>query len=305
MAIYRGYSGVYKGTHLRSSLEFAYAYYLDHKGISWSYEEQTFDLNGESYKPDFFLKEEIVEIKGTENYQEGLRKANLLKELYGVKIRVLSYKHLLRIYQEEMPISLNRSKKIWINDFGAILNGPNVHGKNNPMFGKKHSEKTKDLISKKAREPHRVEIARGNAKIMYQKNLQDGFVFAKKRRAPWEVRKCEYCGSTIEVRSSSKRRFCSLPCANKTFSQIGADVLKQQSRENLDDIKAFMIEWCTKNKDIVKSTLYNKITTTLCDMLTEIYTRFNIKDMRIISKAWFGEDRGRKELLKSLKEFVG
>lgn len=35
----RGYSGYYNGIYLRSALEFAFAYYLDSKGIKWEYEK--------------------------------------------------------------------------------------------------------------------------------------------------------------------------------------------------------------------------------------------------------------------------
>ncbi|WP_240469325.1 hypothetical protein [Gracilibacillus thailandensis] len=42
--------------------------------------------------------------------------------------------------------------------------------------------------------------------------------------------------------------------------------------------------------------------TSLSPLLKEIYERFDVKDFRVISKAVFGEDRGRKELLKFMKK---
>lgn len=46
----------------------------------------------------------------------------------------------------------------------------------------------------------------------------------------------------------------------------------------------------------------NKINTSLSPLLKEIYERFDVKDFRVISKAVFGEDRGRKKLLKFMKK---
>lgn len=82
----RGYSGFYNNIYLRSSLEFAFAYYLDYKNIKWKYEEFTYKLKDRQYKPDFFIYDnndnliEIIEIKGKENKIDGLKKfKNLIK----------------------------------------------------------------------------------------------------------------------------------------------------------------------------------------------------------------------------------
>ncbi|OLN23339.1 hypothetical protein BTO30_05065 [Domibacillus antri] len=69
----RGYAGFYKDFYLRSSYEYAYAVYLDHHSIPWSYEDKIYDIGFKKYKPDFFFYdqygnvEKIVEIKSRDS----------------------------------------------------------------------------------------------------------------------------------------------------------------------------------------------------------------------------------------------
>ena len=71
----RGIQGYYfnktknKFVWLRSTYEYIYAKWLDKHSIEWDIEKQTFQLEGTTYRPDFFIYEEgtlkkIVEIKG-------------------------------------------------------------------------------------------------------------------------------------------------------------------------------------------------------------------------------------------------
>lgn len=46
----------YKGYRFRSRLEARWAIYFDTLGIAWEYEVEGFNLNGEFYLPDFWLK---------------------------------------------------------------------------------------------------------------------------------------------------------------------------------------------------------------------------------------------------------
>jgi hypothetical protein len=58
---------IYKGYRFRSRLEARWAVFFDALGIQWEYEPEGFDVDGERYLPDFFIKLEdewfIVEIK--------------------------------------------------------------------------------------------------------------------------------------------------------------------------------------------------------------------------------------------------
>lgn len=71
----RGIQGYYynksrsKFVWLRSTYEYVYAKWLDKQGVDWDVEQQTFELEGTTYRPDFFIYEDgvlvkIVEIKG-------------------------------------------------------------------------------------------------------------------------------------------------------------------------------------------------------------------------------------------------
>lgn len=70
----------------------------------------------------------------------------------------------------------------------------------------------------------------------------------------------------------------------------------------MHDIKEYIIQWSKENRDIVLATPLNKIKTTIKPLLEDIQKQFGVKDLRVISKSVFGEDRGRKELLKFMKQ---
>jgi len=81
-----GYSGYYNGIFLRSTLEFAFAYYLDYKELKWAYELKAYDLEDRQYIPDFFILDEndqitsIIETKGDRLIQSGQKKIDIIKQ---------------------------------------------------------------------------------------------------------------------------------------------------------------------------------------------------------------------------------
>jgi len=83
----RGIQGYYynksrdKFVWLRSTYEYTYAKWLDRQGVDWDVEQQTYQLEGTTYRPDFFIYEDgvlvkIVEIKGF--WSRGTRKTEEL-----------------------------------------------------------------------------------------------------------------------------------------------------------------------------------------------------------------------------------
>jgi len=83
----RGIQGYYynksrsKFVWLRSTYEYVYAKWLDKQGVDWDVEQQTFELEGTTYRPDFFIYEDgvlvkIVEIKGY--WARGIKKTDEL-----------------------------------------------------------------------------------------------------------------------------------------------------------------------------------------------------------------------------------
>jgi hypothetical protein len=91
----RGYGGWYNGVYLRSSLEFAYAYYLDHIGVKWLFEKELFHIGSTTYKPDFFLYDDtgnltkIVEMKGEGNFKQGEEKVMTFRTKVTSRLRSL------------------------------------------------------------------------------------------------------------------------------------------------------------------------------------------------------------------------
>ena len=68
-----------------------------------------------------------------------------------------------------------------------------------------------------------------------------------------------------------------------------------QKRKNIhNEIKIYIIQWTMENQELVLSTPYNKINSTIKPMTEEIIAFMVIKDFRVISKAVFGIDQGRK-----------
>lgn len=148
----RGYGGFYKDFYLRSSYEYAYAVYLDHFSIPWSYEDQVFNIDGKSYKPDFFFYnqygnlEKIVEIK-SRNKKAKEKALHLLKTIeknYQIKTELISYEELLRLYSS-MPMTLNFIINNWITSEKTTINKA-TKGSLNPHYGLKHSEESKRKI---------------------------------------------------------------------------------------------------------------------------------------------------------------
>ncbi|WCK57106.1 hypothetical protein PP175_28365 (plasmid) [Aneurinibacillus sp. Ricciae_BoGa-3] len=307
----RGYSGYYNGIYLRSSLEFAYALYLDYHNIKWKYEIKIFELEHFRYKPDFFIFDingnltKIVEVKGEGNWKLGREKLKEFKNEYQIEIEFLGYKEIVQLYQKEMPFRYNKAKQMWIKEYHAILNWQDIYGQKNPMYGIHHKESTKKIISDKAKKrfqnpSYKQEITQK----LIEFNRKNNFASVRGKKVEQAIGKCEYCGSEFKYERYKNRRFCSLDCAHKFNSPIGANKTKQNSKETLEIIKKFVYEWSFKNKKLIIETPLNKISGTLAPLFSEIETKFGIKDKRTISKAIFGKDKGRKELLIHLKNML-
>jgi hypothetical protein len=91
----RGIQGYYynrvrkKLVWLRSTYEYIYAKWLDHHNIEWDVEQQTFQLENTTYRPDFFIYEKgtlnkIVEIKGF--WDRGIVKTKELSKKLDIEI---------------------------------------------------------------------------------------------------------------------------------------------------------------------------------------------------------------------------
>lgn len=317
MNIKGGYAGYYNGIYLRSAIEYTYAYYLDKNNIDWKYELKTFNFEEYSYKPDFFIFEhgvlkEVVEVKGYRYLEESMDKLNSLREISPVQVRILTEKNIRELYHSNMEESYDEVLTRWKDSDHTVLNGYDMRGELNPMFGKSHSEKTKRLISNEAKKRYKDENSihrKLTTDKMIAYNEANGYKHTKEPRSKRVNIRCKGCNIKFTVTEAvgRTRMYCNFECFtehNKArMSEIGkAEMKKYQDRR--DDMREDMLKWSMDNKDKVLSTKLNRISNTFQDMYDMIEDKYGIIDNRTISTALFGEDRGRKEMVRYLQEYV-
>lgn len=309
-----GYAGFYNGTYLRSSYEFAYAYFLDKKGISWSYEEKSYELDDRIYKPDFFVYENnkldhIVEIKPQRKYEVALTCKNKMLEKFGLEVIIITEKELTSIYKNEMPISFNKAKNMWIEEYETKTDS-DQRGEKNPMYGVKHSAKTKKLISEKSKfrmskQEYRDKVSKA-LKSFYANEENKSHL--KKPRAKRIKLVCKLCGNefVITEKQSETRSFCSIRCAGRSNIVHTREVNEEKIKNRMGEIKKLLLDWAYDNKQEILDCKFNKIKGLMSEFYDEVYKKTGVKDQRTISKAVFGEyiPNARKETLKFLKEYL-
>lgn len=303
----RGYSGYYKNIFLRSSYEYAYAKYLDFNNLEWRYEEENFEIDGELYKPDFFIYQnnvlmKIIEIKSDveEELKKGRKRVKGLQSKIGIKCELITYEQLKKIYKN-MPYTLNSTITEWKNSEHTTIQKV-WNGEKNPHYGMKHSEETKKLIGLKTKQ--RWEEDGETKKKMIEGLRKSGLSQKGKLKKAREIRNCLICDKTFEVIKDHDNKFCSRGCAFVHNANLGTKVYVENREKIHQEIKKYIDEWVICNKELVLSTPMNRIKTSLQPLLNEIEKKYQVKDFRVISKSVFGEDCGRKELLKYMKEIV-
>lgn len=301
----RGYAGFYKGRYLRSSYEYAYAKYLDYYSIPWGYEDKVFDLGYKLYKPDFFFYDQkgklikIVEIKSrNKEAKKNARKAlKTIKERYNLICELVSYEELLILYKE-LPFSLTSTITEWITSKQTTINKA-AFGKLNGHYNLKHSENAKRKIGEHTK---KLWASDSSARQRMIEGLRkSGLVQKGKIKKPRELRICKECGKKFQVIVTSPQKYCSQECSGNVAIRIATEVYVDKRRRLHESIKECIIQWSIANKEIVLATPLNKIKTTLKPLTEKIQEQYGVKDFRVISKAVFGEDRGRKELLRFMK----
>jgi hypothetical protein len=304
----RGYAGFYNKKYLRSSYEYAYAKYLDFYNIKWEYEQRTFDVGFKIYKPDFFVYKEngeldlIVEIKSRDKkaIESAQKTLEALKQKYNIEHNIVSYRELLELYQS-LPFTLNATINEWNNSANTTISKVSK-GKLNPHFNQKHNSVTKKKIGEQSK---LLWSSDSEAKKRMVEGLRKtGLAQKGKIKTPREHRSCTTCGNEFKTLITSTQRFCTQVCAGQDNIKSATDHYIKKRQLTHGFIKAHIIEWCNKNKEVVRSTPYNKIKSSLEPLWDGIELKFDVKDFRVISKAVFGEDRGRKELLNFMKDTI-
>lgn len=300
----RGYAGFYKGHYLRSSYEYAYAKYLDYHLIPWSFEDNTFDIGYKTYKPDFFFYDQkeklikIVEIKSrNENSKKKALKAlKVIEEEYKIKWELISYEELLELYKP-LPFSLTSTITEWIESDDTSIHKA-AYGELNGHYNLKHSDDAKKKIGTHTK---RLWASESLAKQRMLEGLKKSGIKKGYIKIPREKRHCDECSGEFESLITSTQRFCNQKCAGKSAIRSATKSYVEKRNGIHQSIKDYVIKWSLDNQDIVSGTPLNKIKTTIGSLIDEIQDNFGVKDFRVISKAVFGEDRGRKALIKFMK----
>jgi hypothetical protein len=301
----RGYAGFYGEYYLRSSYEYAYAKYLDYQMISWSYEDNTFDIGYKIYKPDFFFYNQengklkkIVEIKSrNKKAKEEARKAlKIIEDQYDIECELVSYEELLQLYKT-LPFSLTSTITEWIESENTTINKA-AFGKLNGHYNFRHSESAKKKIGEHTRRlwasdsPVKQKMIDG----LKKSGVKKGYI-----KTPREKRLCELCMQEFETIITSSQKYCNQSCAGKNAIKLATHKYIEKRNNVHENIKNYIIQWSKLNKELVLITPLNKIKTTITPLIHNIYEQYGVKDFRVISKAVFGEDKGRKELIMFMK----
>lgn len=166
------------------------------------------------------------------------------------------------------------------------------------------SEETKRKIGQTTKEKWKNEEI---AKRMME-GLRKGTETVKKNKKLFQFQ-CPVCGKILyeSYYQVKNRKHCSLKCAAASGScKKGLEQsiinIRERNIETKTVIKKFIIDWAMDHKDTVMNCPYNKITTTLQELLDLIYEEYNIKDFRSIYLCL--EATSRKDFLKKLKEII-
>ncbi len=117
------------------------------------------------------------------------------------------------------------------------------------------------------------------------------------------------CGNSFKVTTTSNRvrKYCSNSCSamqehRKINSLKGAQQEKDNQQTIYNAIKQGIDTFVENNIDLVLQAQYNKLGR--LPIWNTLYKSTGTKDMRIYSKAVFGIDMGRKELLRYMKNMA-
>lgn len=145
MTASRGYCGYHNGMYLRSMREYAYALYLDSNNIIYNTEVNTYTLNNETFKPDFFIYDinnnliKIVEVKYHISQYTKKEDWKLFFYNMGIEYEIQVINNLNKfVYDNNLDIDR-------INLF-KLNSHVDYSGVNNPRYGQHCTEETKFRI---------------------------------------------------------------------------------------------------------------------------------------------------------------
>ncbi|WP_255259815.1 restriction endonuclease [Lentibacillus sp. CBA3610] len=270
------------------------------------YETEFFDLGYKIYKPDFFFYgqdgkiKKITEIKSRNKDEKisALKALSIIEKNYNIKYELVSYEELLEKYRE-LPFSLTGTITEWIQSENTTIHKA-AKGKLNGHYNIAHSIDTKRKIGEHTK---KLWASNSTAKQRMVVGLKkSGLAQKGKFKKPREIRLCKECGHNFEVIATSIQTFCTQKCAGNFAIRNATKSYINKRKSIHENIRNYIIQWSLQNKDIVIQTPFNKIKSTLEPLIEDIHKEFGVKDFRVISKAVFGKDCGRKELLKFMQK---
>lgn len=245
----RGYCGYHtthfgKVVYLRSLQEYIYAIHLDRLGIYYLTENVIYNIDGKSYKPDFFIYDEkfsklnkIVEIKYTNAEQSDYQVwfSDYFKKI-GINYQVLCRYDIKQIIKSKSVSTEEISA--WKNKFIENYSRFDYSGEKNPMYGIKHSEKTKKKIGSKTKKYFKNEEIVKKHKIgreLFWKSVAGECLkkqYSKLRKMESEIKNptvictCQFCGVLYKkkVKDRFHKQTCSNSCQQKYNWKIGKNV---------------------------------------------------------------------------------
>ncbi|MBM7555961.1 NUMOD3 domain-containing DNA-binding protein [Halanaerobacter jeridensis] len=308
---FNSYAGFYRNNYLRSSYEFVYAKCLERLNIDYEVEETTYFLeNGTSYKPDFFLYDndelvKIVEIKS--EYKSRIKKAKtqiaLLQNQVDITIELIRKKQLKNLCKK-IGLNFYELTQSWIDNKNTSKNHV-LEGELNPLFGKKHTQKTKKLIGQKSKERFKDKKFRekhSNAVKKAMKKVDTSKLGNKKSRIS---KRCKICGDEFLVIETSNRKFCSKTCAAANALKFSNRKQKIERKKRNKEIRKQVKKVINSNSEFILSIPYNDISSSFEKLFKEILIKYNLKDLRNIAFAFYGDySYSMKSMLKDFKRIA-
>lgn len=250
----RGYCGYHttyfgKKVYLRSIQEFIYAKYLDSLRQCYLTENIIYEIDGKKYKPDFFIYEnefkkllKIVEIKYTNKEQSYYQKRfSEYFRNHNIEYTVLDKTDVKQFLKLGIISKVELEK--WKNDFVKKYDRFDYSGEKNPMYGVKHSIKTKIKIGKLTKEHFKNKEIRNRHKEgrnRFWKSDQGITLkkeYAKLRHQESIIKNpiiqciCNFCGKSYykKLKDRYNKETCSNSCQQKYNWKLGRNVYKGNS----------------------------------------------------------------------------
>jgi hypothetical protein len=220
-----------KKVFLRSKAEFIVAKMLDIEKTPYLTEYKDYRINNIGYRPDFFIFDntqysniiEIIEVKGQDNKREAL----IYKELFGHYFEDMSinYNVIWNLNPIIKKYNLYDDIDGWIKtSLDKYDSVSDVSGENNPMYNRKHTEKTKKIISDLAKErTSDVKYREKMSKVQKdfwgtERGLDLKKIISDRIKKKYDLKNpiikynCHECGTEFNKRTNDNKNFCSTKC---------------------------------------------------------------------------------------------